>query len=73
MGLQIIMNNLSAEQITNKMITRLFKMKFHLLLLHLLQMEHKPKKEIETYQQLKLLNQLHKISNQMQTELLDII
>jgi hypothetical protein len=50
-------------------------MKFHLLHQHLLLMElkHNQKKEIEIYQLPKLLNQLHKISNQMQTELSDII
>lgn len=62
-------------QITYKMITKLFKMKFYRLHQHLLLMglKRKLKKEIETYQLLKLRNQLHKTSNQMQTEQSDII
>ena len=62
-------------QITHIMITKLFKMKFHQLHQHLLPMELKPnkKKEIETYQLPKPLNQHRKTNNQTQTELSDII
>lgn len=57
------------------MITKLFKMKFQILHQRrlLMELKHKQKKEIEIYQLPKLLNQLRKISNQMQIELLDII
>lgn len=74
MGLQIIMISFKIMeeqlQITYKTIIKLFKMKFLQIHQHLLLMEikHKPKKEIETCQQPKLLNQHHKTSNQMQTE-----
>jgi hypothetical protein len=57
-------------QITYKMIIKLFKMKFHQILQHhlLTEIKLKPKKEIETFQLPKQLNQHHKISNQTQTE-----
>ena len=57
------------------MITKLFKMKFQILHQRrlLMELKHKQKKEIEIYQLPKLLNQLRKIINQMQIELLDII
>jgi hypothetical protein len=57
-------------QITYKMIIKLFKMIFHQIHQHLLltEIKRKPKKEIETCQRPKLLNQHHKTSNQMQTE-----
>ena len=58
-------------QITNKMITKLFKMMHHLL--HQLPLQMEQRKEIETYQLPKQHNQLHKTSNQMQTEQSDII
>lgn len=57
-------------QITYKTIIKLFKMKIHQILQHfqLMVIKLRPKKEIETCQLPKLLNQHHKISNQMLTE-----